>query len=240
MFDSFALHLMDDLSLFKNVESFGLRPSLFVRRPTSFQNKYSRWLLSNLEGTLLNQGMLSVIPSSTDKERSQKIDDRGVRWDANMSDSFQSLGHCLLPCSIKKQPQVSSSAKCDYDLMAILECLHLAWTPFVEANIKAMVAIFPADPLELENWFNRMCNTDHILNGMHEKGFTNKQFCNVVQVGWQCWQGNDCWRFTYQGIVVITDSKLEVGITMWQKYQHSYMMLRREWYKCMRGPQPQL
>jgi hypothetical protein len=100
-----------------------------------------------LEGKSLNQGMPSVlIPSSTDEERSRQIDDR-VWWDVNTSDSVRSPGHRLLPWSVKKQPQVSLYAKGGHTLVAALERLRLAYKPVVEANNRAIAAIFCADPL---------------------------------------------------------------------------------------------
>jgi len=99
--------------------------------------------------------------------------------------------------------------------VAALERLRLAYKPVVEAKNKAIAAIFRADPLEPENRIDRVCYTDHILNRMHERGFTDKQFRDVVQFGQRCRQGDGHWSFTYQGMVVITD--LEVGRTMWHE-----------------------
>ena len=129
------------------------------------------------------------------------------------SDSVRSPGHRLLPCSVKKQPQVFLLAKGDHALVAALERLRLAYKPVVEANNKAIAAIFRADPLEPENRIDRVCYTDHILNRI----FTDKQFRDVIQFGRRCRKGDGHWSFTYQGMVVITDCDLEVERTMWHE-----------------------
>jgi hypothetical protein len=131
MLMSFDLHLMDDFPLFKHVDSFGLRRSQGDHRLCFYADLHPSKmnipseLSSNSEGKSLNQGVPSVIPSSTDEERSRQIDDR-VWWDVNASDSVRSPGHRLLPCSVKKQPQVSLFAKGDHALVAALERLRLA------------------------------------------------------------------------------------------------------------------
>ena len=58
-----------------------------------------------------------------------------------------------------------------------------------------------------------MC--DHLKQRMYGQCFATKKIHDVIQHGchYQC-EASGKWRFVHQGILVITDSNVEVGITI--------------------------
>ena len=65
---------------------------------------------------------------------------------------------------------------------------------------------------------NNIAFTYHIQERMEERGYTRSDFRNVIKYGCRVQEGiGGHWRFTYNRTLVITDSCVEVGITMYEE-----------------------
>ena len=60
--------------------------------------------------------------------------------------------------------------------------------------------------------------TNHLIERMWERGYTQEQLNRVIQFGCRCQELGGHWKFTYKRILVITDSHVKVGITMYEKF----------------------
>lgn len=61
--------------------------------------------------------------------------------------------------------------------------------------------------------------TDHIEERMYERGFNSFDFRKVIQYGCRRQETGGHWRFTYNRILAITDSEVQVGITMYKEWR---------------------